>query len=538
MSIFDEKRHLYEALLMHNYFPNQQGNIGEIPPCFNSRTFTPEIAELISSNNSGRRKLQGYDCVEYYATRYNNFPRTLSLIHPKAYSQLAKHIHDNWDDIKKIKENESSMIKPDMHSDGRVIIMNYEDSETKTIRELNDGFGRRFKVNADISGCFTNIYSHSIPWAVVGINEAKLALNNRVNSRDKHWSDKLDYFQRQTKKNETHGIPIGPATSSIVSEIILSAVDGILREKGFLFRRYIDDYTCYCKTHDEAKDFLHLLGSSLSKYKLSLNLHKTKITNLPGTLNDNWVSLLSVNSPTRKKFKDQDLNKLSSSEVINFLDYAVQLNSQLGGGSILKYAISLVIFNLDEFTATQVYDYILNLTWHYPILIPYLGILIEHINFDDGDAYKEKFNEILKMCAENKHSDGMSWILYFCIENNLEINDDTVDRIIESGDCLSICILDNSGLYEQKVNDFVSAIIALDYEYDIDRYWIIFYQRFLKNKGLNPYSDNCFTIMKQFGVDFMPSEGYRTKAESYCNIVSNPFIDEGENPISFEEFMA
>ncbi|HAE6174786.1 TPA_asm: hypothetical protein G4I89_004494, partial [Salmonella enterica subsp. enterica serovar 4,[5],12:b:-] len=92
--------------------------------------------------------------MEYYATRYNNFPRTLSIIHPKAYSKLAKHIHDNWEEIRFIKENENSMIKPDMHADGRIIIMNYEDAETKTIRELNDGFGRRFKVNADISGCF------------------------------------------------------------------------------------------------------------------------------------------------------------------------------------------------------------------------------------------------------------------------------------------------------------------------------------------------------------------------------------------------
>lgn len=540
MSILDEDRHLYEALLRHNYFPNQKGSIGEIPPCFSSRTFTPEIAELISSDRSGRRRLQGYDCVEYYATRYNNFPRTLSLIHPKAYSQLAKHIHDNWVHIKTIKDNESSMVKPDMHIDGRVIIMNYEDSETKTIRELNDGFGRRFKVNTDISGCFTNIYSHSIPWAVVGVNEAKLALNKRIPSRDKHWSDKLDFFQRQAKKNETHGIPIGPATSSIVCEIILSKVDKTLREKGFLFRRYIDDYTCYCKTHDDAKDFLHVLGAALSKYKLSLNLHKTKITNLPGTLNDNWVSLLSVNSPARKIFKDKELNELSPSEVINFLDYAVQLNSQIGGGSILKYAISLVIYNVEEFTATLIYDYILNLTWHYPILTPYLGVLIKHIHFYDDDKYKEKFNEILKMCAENKHSDGMSWMLHFCIDNNISIYESTIDKIIESGDCLSICILDSLDVYEQKIQNFVSGIIALDYDYDydIDRYWILFYQRFFKNKGSNPYSDECFNIMKRFGVDFMPSEDYKTKAEAYCDIVVNPFLEDDENSISFEDFMA
>ncbi|ENJ8129344.1 RNA-directed DNA polymerase, partial [Escherichia coli] len=247
--IFNEKRHLYEALLRHNYFPNQKGTISEIPPCFSSRTFTPEICELIVSNEPGKRNLQGYDCVEYSSTRYNNFPRVLSLIHPRAYAQLAKHLYESWDEIRKIKENKNSMIKPEMHPDGRLFIMNYEDAETRTVRELNDGFGRRFKVKTDIAGCFNNIYSHSIPWAVVGVNKAKTSMNKHKNSQDVHWSDRLDYYQRQTRRGETHGVPVGPATSSIVCEIILSSIDNILEDKGFLFRRYIDDYTCYCKTH-------------------------------------------------------------------------------------------------------------------------------------------------------------------------------------------------------------------------------------------------------------------------------------------------
>ncbi|MCQ1490960.1 hypothetical protein [Klebsiella pneumoniae] len=143
MIIFDEKRHLYEALLRHNYFPNQKGSTSEIPPCFTSRTFTPEIAEIITNTPSEKRPL-GYDCVEYSSTRYNNFPRVLSLIHPRPYSLLAKHLYNSWEEIKVIKENPNSMIKPEMHPDGRIFIMNYEEAETKTLRELNDGFGRRF----------------------------------------------------------------------------------------------------------------------------------------------------------------------------------------------------------------------------------------------------------------------------------------------------------------------------------------------------------------------------------------------------------
>lgn len=536
MDIYDEKRHLYEALLRHNYFPNQKGLVGEIPPCFSSRTFTPEIVELIVTNRPERRELPGYDCVEYYSTRYNNFPRTLALIHPRAYAHLAKHLHDHWDEIRSIKENRNSMVKPEMHADGRIIIMNYEDAETKTIRELNDGFGRRFKVNTDISGCFTNIYSHSIPWAIVGINFAKSSLNKKKKADQTHWSDKLDYFQRQARRNETHGVPIGPATSSIVCEIILGAIDKVLEANGFLFRRYIDDYTCYCKTHEEAKEFLRILGLELSKYKLSLNLHKTKIAELPNTLNDDWVSLLNVSSPTKKNFRNVDLDKLSPSEVINFLDYAVQLHTRHGNGSIIKYAISLIIYQVDESVVKETFDYLLNLSWHYPILIPYLNILIGNINIDD--SVKFKFNEVLKRCAENKCSDGMAWMLYFCVKNSVELEGETIGEIVKTGDCLSLCILDNTDEYEREIDEFVQGVIKLDYGYDIDRYWLLFYQRFFKGKAINPYKDSCFDIMKKYGVNFIPDDNYKTKAESYCHVLNNPFLEEGEEVISFEDYVS
>ncbi|WP_227524761.1 antiviral reverse transcriptase Drt4 [Klebsiella pneumoniae] len=536
MIIFDEKRHLHEALLRHNYFPNQKGSTSEIPPCFTSRTFTPEIAEIITNTPSEKRPL-GYDCVEYSSTRYNNFPRVLSLIHPRPYSLLAKHLYNSWEEIKVIKENPNSMIKPEMHPDGRIFIMNYEEAETKTLRELNDGFGRRFKVNTDISGCYNNIYSHSIPWAVLGINTAKNSLTKRPKNEEKHWSDQLDFLQRHARRNETHGVPVGPATSSIVCEIILSSVDKILNERGFVFRRYIDDYTCYCKTHEEARFFLHVLGVELSKLKLSLNLHKTKITALPSTLNDDWISLLNINSPSKKYFRNPDLDRLTLSEVISFLDYAVQLNITNGNGSILKFAISLIINKIDDLTINETYDYILNLCWHYPILIPYLETL--HSKIDIDDKIKLKLNEILRMCAENKYSDGMAWILYFFLKYDIAIEEDIIDRIFTNGDCLSLCILDKIGTYEEKIQNLTKDILAQDYLYDVDKYWVLFYQRFYAGKSENPYkNDSCFKIMKDYDVNFMPNNDELTKAETYCHLLNNPFLEPGDEVISFENYFS
>ena len=121
---------------------------------------------------------------------------------------------------------------------------------------------------------------------------------------------------------------------------------------------------------------------------------------------------------------------------------------------------------------------------------------------------------------------------------NIDIDDDVIEKIICFGDCLSLCLLDSSDIYEEKINNFVSDIIKLDYEYDIDRYWLLFYQRFFKDKAPSPYNDKCFDIMKGYGVDFMPDENYKTKAESYCHVVNNPFLEDGDEIVSFNDYMA
>ena len=232
------QRALYEALTRYNYFPNQRASIGELPPSIDTRQFTPEVAEALAELEENRGSA-GYDLVEYKATRYNNVPRVLGLAHPKGYSLLVKCIHDNWEYLKCVTKNENSIIKPEFHHrEKRLVVMNYEDPFLKISRSHSHSFAKKFRVHTDIANCFNSIYSHAIPWAAVGIKKAK------AQQKSKEWFNRLDMYQRKTKRNETQGIPIGSAASSIVSELILGKIDKALKSKGYEFHRYIDDYTC------------------------------------------------------------------------------------------------------------------------------------------------------------------------------------------------------------------------------------------------------------------------------------------------------
>ena len=100
------------------------------------------------------------------------------------------------------------------------------------------------------------------------------------------------YLHRTGRKNgETHGLLIGPHASSILSEIILCAVDKQLTSK-WDYYRHIDDFKCYVTSREEAERFLNDLRKSLEEYGLSLNEGKTKIHELPLPSMQQWVRQL------------------------------------------------------------------------------------------------------------------------------------------------------------------------------------------------------------------------------------------------------
>lgn len=519
----NEQRHLYEALTRWNYFPNQKSGVEEMPPCFSTRTFTPEIAEILAGLKipSERHRL-GYDHVEYSASRHNNVSRTLGLIHPSPYAKLTKIIHDNWQEISHITSNKNSMIKPTFHADGRIIVMNYESPEERLSRSINDGFAKRFRVHTDISRCFQSIYTHAIPWAVIGFDQSKKNLSLPPN-RKKHWSEILDAKQRKTKRCETQGVPIGPATSSIVSELILGKVDTELRDQEFSFYRYIDDYVCFCKTYEEAERFLNILDTELRKYKLSLNSHKTSIAELPEPTNDSWVAQLTAALPTAFIDNRFSQRKFTLSEIQQFLDFAVRLNKHTPDGSVLKFAVGSIIYKVDLQSVEKVFEYILGLSWHFPLLLPYLDVLMKAEYFEI-EKYAERLNIIALENALHKRSDGIAWTLYFLTKHGLKPDLEVVSSVLASEDCIGMLSLYQTGEGLEEILRYANKLIAGEV-YDRDRYWLLLYQLYLDEKIENPYAgDSTFELLRKYRVNFLDTSP-TSLAQHYCFLTDNPFAE-------------
>ncbi|VVM99550.1 hypothetical protein PS631_03273 [Pseudomonas fluorescens] len=526
------ERHFSEALTRWNYFPNQKDSASELPPCFTTRRFTPEIAEDLSKIPIlDSRKQQWFDLAEYRVTRYNNITRTLGLLHPLGYARLHAKIMANYDEISKLSSSDQSAIKIEEHVDGRIIIMNYESHEDRTSAALEDTFGKRFRAHTDISNCFGSVYTHSLEWAIQGYEEAK----KNLYAKPKHWSSLLDTALRNTKRNETSGLPIGPAASNIAVEIILCRIDKILDGYKFIFTRYIDDYTAYCETHDEAQDFIRILGQELANYRLSLNLNKTTIKELPEPLQDPWTSLL--NNALPKRTDSDGALELNTSEAINYLDFAVRLNKETPDGSVLRYAISAIAPRAKEAAAIAIFNYTLNLAWHFPALLPLLEKIDARSEHYDIDATHEKLNKIISINALHRRSDGMCWALYYLKQLNREPGEDQAKEVIKSKDCAAITMLCKFNSSFNLAKNYALEVVTNAALYELDKNWLLLYELYIHNHIENPYpTEDTFVILKKYDVSFLYPADKTSHAEQYCHILSNPFQIPGQT-VSFNHWM-
>ena len=366
-----DKDYVYSALLRYNYLPIGKKHPDDIPfKVFSTEDLTPDIAnemvERYAKKRQGKEIFRGYDQIEYRTTRFNLVTRLMHIPHPAPYALLCKCLSENWDKLSHICKNPNSREKLGKRDKKRLIMGEYEQLEQISLMNYNKlsdvrfrlkiSAGKFYRVKADIASFFPSIYTHSIPWIVVGRDNAK------VNSEEEVWYNQLDEAQRNVRRGETQGIPIGPATSHIISEFILSKIDETLRDIGYLFVRYIDDYECYCETREDAQNFILMLEQELRKYLLNLNPKKVKIEELPLAYQNEWIIVLRNSLPPKQKPSPMD--------IMSFLDLSVDLHKDYPEGSVLKYAARTLANSkeFDENSADFFLKYLIVLALHRPRL--------------------------------------------------------------------------------------------------------------------------------------------------------------------------
>ena len=99
-------------------------------------------------------------------------------------------------------------------------------------------------------------------------------------------------------------ISFDSSINSFILWILSCSIDNELSKKYKNYIRYIDDYSCYVETREEAEQFLIDLNKELRKFDLLMNHKKTEIEELPICVVDTWIHKIQNQTVNFQKHKD------------------------------------------------------------------------------------------------------------------------------------------------------------------------------------------------------------------------------------------
>lgn len=474
----------------------------QIPPLFSSEVFFEYCQKHKPKFNT-----KYADYVTYEGNRHNLKSRIFGIPNPFVYYNLCLEIKKSWKNIldyfDAVTKNHNYKLSRvhvrKFENQHYIFMMNYKSWKKDDSPETDLLIGSKFIFKADISSCFSSIYTHAIPWAVIGktlskqMSELKKLKDRRKQFPQHIWLDELDSKVRNTTNKETTGILIGPHSSNLISEILLTRIDKELFEKGYIFVRSIDDYTCYAVSKEEGEKFIFDLNSLLTEYKLKINDGKTDDKTLPQYYEDNWINRLNVEKPVpsvflnKKKLKDgrfkivrKGNGLITYKQLRQYLDLVVSLLEEKSNDlAILKYVIKTFrAKHLTENAKVLFQRFFLKMAFLYPYLLPSLDKYL-FVRFKVDHKIIDRFsNKCFQDLAEKKNMEGIAYIIFFGIKYNFTIQGVDTNFVVNNSDCIVKTL---GALYLKERNDsdfdkiYDDALTIYGLKEKREKYWLYYY---------------------------------------------------------------
>ncbi|QQD12344.1 RNA-directed DNA polymerase [Sphingobacterium sp. UDSM-2020] len=490
------------TLLQNGYFPK------ELPPSFNTKELANNYSVLRSKwtkvfnllNKEEKQKYKETNSIKYSIPKNGYIRRVLNIPNPFSQIQLTEVITLNWSDIQnKLNDSTISFSKPYYNPFSNRAFITKKNFGDFTKERLISSADMLFEVKTDISRFYNSIYTHSIPWALHGKMEAK------QNRTDKNLlGNKLDKILREGNYGQTIGIPIGPDTSLIISELIHSEIDKTIQSTfpKIKFLRYIDDLYAYCDKLSDAEIFIKKYQILLTEHQLELNEEKTIITEKIFEFENKWTSQLST-------FKIREFSG-QGTDIERFASITFDLYKKYPNDSILFYATQILSKKIIQNEYWDIFQAIL-----FKILLvepkamePIAKIFVKNEGRVDKNTFKGILGKIIDTNIGNNHNYEVTWALWLMKEFSFKLTKSRADMIVKSGDSVSILILldlNSKGLINRAFNvNSIKEIIKLE---DLNgEKWLLIYESILKgwiDPEIDPILDNkFFKLMREMNISF------------------------------------
>lgn len=501
------KDEVFRGLVDHGLFHEK------LPQCFNSEGLTAHLPNSFSvklnDSKNARKKITEENTHDYIRTssqRDTNVSRTVGVPHPESHLKLSEAIRLNWSELfdhhcAQVPKFSQIHVRP--FKSGAIFKMTYKGFEKYATEEAEITWASEseYKVCADISSCFPSIYTHSIPWALHGKARIKSG-NNRHDRR--LTGNLLDACSQGQADKQTSGIPIGPHTSNILSEIILNTVDKSLQDRGYLkVVRNIDDYTYFASSRENAEEFLRDLSLSLREFELSLNEKKTKFQRLPAPSHEDWVLELQ-----RFRFSESE-GEIRFSEVRQLLELAAELSVRFSKQTPYLYALKMIPETINERAKKLLTIEATGLALKFPYLVSQLEetIFTKFQTPETPSKIKRFANQLFERGHRKLATESILYSLYYALKYGFELDglEEKSGDLVALEDCMILVLLRRYAIAHRlkKVKDRVRRFadkLKVAPTPEQDRQWLLVYEiwtpQTLANKGQSFLSDLKSAKMK------------------------------------------
>lgn len=321
----------------------------ELPKYFQFSKFLYNINRAYKTANVKPEQAYKYDDVNYsiYANKDGNYAwRRFQLINPILYIDFINLLvnRNNWNEIKsrfkklqkfckdKIICTSIPIAYPRLHKNikSTQILEWWEKTEQAALSYANE---YSFIITTDIADCYPSIYTHTISWALYGLNKAK-----RCKNQKSLLGNKIDKKIMNLQYGQTNGIPQGSIMMTLFAELILAYADYLLvmnlkkYKLEYKIIRYRDDYKIFVNSQSHGEIIIKELSKTLLLLNLKLNSTKTKFY-------DNFIE---------GSIKDDKLN-------------AIQQENTFSAGAIYKRLINIYLFLCKNQNSKQMAKYLIEI---------------------------------------------------------------------------------------------------------------------------------------------------------------------------------
>lgn len=213
--------------------------------------------------------------------------RPLELVHPAIYISLVNEICDseNWEYIKRrLAKFEGGAVEccstPVLSLNNQTDVATQIKSWWQSVEQRSLIYSLEFShvLHTDVTDCYGTLYTHSISWALHGLEAAKR--NKKNNSL---LGNKIDSYIQASRYGQTNGISQGSVLMDFVAEIVLGYVDEQINSAlgeptDFRILRYRDDYRIFANSDDRAEQILKIISDKLRSVGMRLGVSKTLLS--------------------------------------------------------------------------------------------------------------------------------------------------------------------------------------------------------------------------------------------------------------------